>query len=423
MELLDRLNKYYPKKIDLSLERIESLLEKLGHPQKNLPPVIHVAGTNGKGSVLAFIRAIAEAAGLKVHVYTSPHLVKFNERIRIAGEVVSDDTVHSLLNECEVANARCPITFFELTTAMGFLAFSRTPADLVLLETGLGGRLDATNVLSQPALTALTPISLDHTEFLGEDITDIAAEKVAIMRRGVTSVLASQLPEVSELVTNAALKNYIPCQFQGKDWDYQINNGEFRIKTKVRNSIFPRPILVGDHQLQNAAQAVACVDALDKFTFTKNQIQIGLLNAQWPGRLQRLAVGPLFEYLASEWELWIDGGHNGAAGSVLAKQAQIWDDKPLFVILGMIKTKNPSDFVASLGPYLGGIMTVEIVGQESTFNSQELASLISGKGLRATPAPSIEAAIRRILTLSGEPARVLICGSLYLAGQVLKDHN
>ena len=423
LEISDRLNKYYPKKIDLSLGRIERLLEKLGHPQTNLPPVIHVAGTNGKGSVLAFIRAITEAAGLKVHVYTSPHLVKFNERIRVAGEVVSDVTLLSLLNECEAVNAGLPITFFELTTAMGFLAFARTPADLVLLETGLGGRLDATNVLCQPALTALTPISIDHVEFLGESITHIAEEKVAIMRSGVTSVVANQLPKVSEVITNAASTNCIPCQFQGKDWDYQFNNGEFNIKTKVRNSIFSRPILTGDHQLQNAAQAVACLDALEKFTFSKNQIEIGLLNTQWPGRLQRLTVGPLFEHLPSGWELWIDGGHNAAAGSILAKQAQTWGDKPLFAILGMIKTKSPGAFVASLRPYLKGIMTVEIAGQESTISSEELTSLLNENGLRATPASSIGVAIRKFLTLSREPARVLICGSLYLAGQVLRDHN
>ena len=306
---------------------------------------------------------------------------------------------------------------------MGFLAFSRTPADIVLLETGLGGRLDATNVISQPAVTALTPISIDHVEFLGERITKIAEEKVAIMRRGIPSVVATQLPEVNQIIRSVASNMGVPCQFQQEDWDFNTQNKQWRVKTRIRNTCYSLPKLSGDHQLQNAAQAVACLDVFQEFSFSDNDVEFGLLNAHWPGRLQRLTFGPLIERLAPGWELWIDGGHNAAAGSILAKQARIWCDKPLFVILGMIKTKNPAAFVAPLCPYLAGIMTVEIKVEESTINAGELSLLVNEKGLRAIPMPSIEAAIEKFMLLSLSPARVLICGSLYLAGEVLNKHS
>ena len=422
-DLVQRLNRLYPKKIDLSLGRIERLLKNLGNPHEHLPPVIHVAGTNGKGSLISFMRAISEAAGLKVHVYTSPHLVQFNERIRIAGDIISNDKLISLLNECELVNEGHPITFFELTTAIAFLAFSRTPADLVLLETGLGGRLDATNVLTRPAVTALTPISVDHVEFLGSHVTNIAAEKAAIMRKGVISVIANQERKVNQVIAAIASNVGALCQFQGQDWDFGIPEDKFNIQTSSRNSYYSLPNLQGAHQLQNAAQAITCLDALKKVTFSHKHVEFGLLNAKWPGRLQQLNIGPLMESLSAGWEIWVDGGHNAAAGTILAQQARIWSDRPLFAILGMIKTKNPGAFIAPLCPYLAEIMTVEIEAEESTIKAGELALLVNEKGLRATPMPSIRAAIEKLMVLSLSPARVLICGSLYLAGQVLDKHN
>ena len=421
--LVQRLNRLYPKKIDLSLGRIERLLKNLDNPHEHLPPVIHVAGTNGKGSLISFMRAISEAAGLKVHVYTSPHLVQFNERIRIAGDIISNDKLIALLEECELVNEGRPITFFELTTAIAFLAFSRTSADLVLLETGLGGRLDATNVLTLPAVTALTPISVDHVEFLGSHITTIAAEKAAIMRRGVTSVIANQEPEVNQVIAAIASNVGALCQFQGQDWDFGIPEDKFKIQTGSRNSYYSLPNLQGTHQLQNAAQAITCLDALKYVTFSHQHVEFGLQNAKWPGRLQQIKFGPLIECLNTGWEIWIDGGHNSAAGTILAEQARFWKDRPLFAILGMIKTKNPGAFVAPLCPYLAGIMTVEIEAEESTIKAGELALLVSEKGLRATPMPSIKVAIEKLMMLSLRPARILICGSLYLAGQVLDKHN
>ena len=422
-DLVQRLNRLYPKKIDLSLGRIERLLKNLGNPHEHLPPVIHVAGTNGKGSLIAFMRAISEAAGLKVHVYTSPHLVQFNERIRIAGDIISNDLLISILDECELVNEGNSITYFELTTAIAFLAFSRTPADLVLLETGLGGRLDATNVLTRPAVTALTPISVDHVEFLGSDITAIAAEKAAIMRKGVTSVIANQEPEVNQVIATIASNVGAFCQFQGQEWHFEPREKKFNIQTGCRKSCFSLPNLQGVHQLQNSAQAITCLDALSGFTFTRKHVEFGLLNAKWPGRLQQLNIGPLMANLSAGWEIWVDGGHNAAAGTILAQQARIWSDRPLFAILGMIKSKNPGAFIAPLCPYLVEIMTVEIEAEESAIKAGELALLVNVKGLKATPMPSIKAAIEKLMMLSLSPARVLICGSLYLAGQVLDKHN
>ena len=421
-DLVQRLNQLYPKKIDLTLGRIELLLKNLGNPHERLPPVIHVAGTNGKGSIIAFMRAIAEAAGLKVHVYTSPHLVKFNERIRIAGEVVSNEMLLTLLDECEKVNQGHPITFFELTTAIAFLIFSRIPGDLVLLETGLGGRLDATNVLTRPEVTALTPISLDHVEFLGSDITKIAAEKAAIMRPGITSVVAHQMAEVNHIISDTASNVNALCQFQGQDWDFKALEDKLNVRTSRRNSEFSFPCLQGIHQHQNAAQAIACLDAIKKFQFSNFHVEFGLLNAKWLGRLQQLRVGPIVECLKPGWEIWVDGGHNAAAGKILADQAGVWNDRPLFLIFGMIKTKNPEAFIAPLCQYISGVVTVEIEGETSTIKAEKLASLVNKKGISAIPMPSIKEGMKKLMTLSHTPARVLICGSLYLAGQVL-DRN
>ena len=422
VNLAQRINRLHPKKIDLSLGRINRLLEILGHPQETLPPVIHVAGTNGKGSVIAFMRAIAEAAGLKVHVYTSPHLVKFNERIRVAGDIISNDALLSVLNECERVNEGHPITFFEITTAMAFLAFSRTPADLVLLETGLGGRFDATNVLSRPAVTTLTPISFDHVEFLGCQVTKIAAEKAAIMRKNVVLVIAAQVPEVKYTITKIASNRHVPCQYQGLDWYYEVQEDHFNVQTIFRNADFSLPNLRGAHQLQNATQAITCLDATGIFAFSDQDVEFGVLNADWPGRLQHLSSGTLAEDLPLGWELWIDGGHNAAAGNMLARQARLWDDRPLFAIIGMIKTKDPSAFVEPLAPYLAGIATVGIEGEVATISADDLAFMVKETGLNTVSMPSVRSAVGSLISMSKSPARVLICGSLYLVGQIFREN-
>jgi len=423
LHLIQRLNRYHPKKIDLSLGRIQRLLGRLDHPEKSLPPVIHVAGTNGKGSVIAFMRAIAEAAGLKVHVYTSPHLIIFNERIRIAGDLISNDSLFSLLNQCEMANKGNPISFFEITTAMAFLAFSQTPADLVLLETGLGGRLDATNVLSQPALTALTPISIDHVGFLGDNIYGIAAEKAAIMRKGITSIVATQTPEAKKMISATAAAINAPCQFQCLDWDFEVNEGFFSIQTRYRNSKIPLPNLQGVFQLQNAAQAITCLDAMPHLSFSYEDIVSGILNVDWPGRLQHLTCGPLVEHLPRGWELWIDGGHNAGAATTLALQASIWKDKPLYAIIGMIKSKDPASFILPLAPHLKVIFAVSIKGEDASLSANKLAKMLRENGLECQPQPSIDVAITNLINKSKVPARILICGSLYLAGRVLLENH
>ena len=420
--LVQRLNRYHPKKIDLSLGRIQRLLGNLGHPEKTLPPVIHVAGTNGKGSVIAFMRAIAEAAGLKVHAYTSPHLIRFNERIRIAGDLISNDSLLSVLNECEMANEGDPISFFEITTAMAFLGFSRTPADLVLLETGLGGRLDATNVLSKPAVTALTPISVDHVGFLGDQISGIAAEKAAIMREGITSIVATQPAEAEDMIATTAANVNARCQFQCLDWDFEAHEGFFSIQTRYRNSEIPLPKLQGAFQLQNAAQAITCLDAVAGYSFSYEDIQSGIQNVDWPGRLQHLNYGPLVEHLPREWELWVDGGHNAGAGMTLAIQASIWSDKPLYAIIGMIKTKDPAAFIMPLAPHLEGILAVSIKGEDASLSADALTTMLRENGLEIQPMLSVEEAITNLITKSNSPARILICGSLYLAGKVLLEN-
>ena len=309
ISLEKKLQQLHPKKIDLSLERINKLLYKLGNPQKKIKNVIHVAGTNGKGSVLAFLRALLKASGFSVNTYTSPHLIDFNERINLNGKNISNKSLEILLEECKKKNKEKPITFFEITTAVAFLAFEKKPADFTILETGLGGRLDATNVIKRPAVTALTPISVDHVEFLGSNITKIAMEKSAIMRKGVPTVISDQSPDVNQVIATTASNIEAICQYQGEDWDFRVLESKFNIKTSGRNSCFSLPNIKGPHQLQNAAQAVTCLDNLKKTTFSHHHIEFGLRNAEWPGRLQQLKIGPLVECLAKGWEIWIDGGH------------------------------------------------------------------------------------------------------------------
>ncbi|MCX7353611.1 MAG: bifunctional folylpolyglutamate synthase/dihydrofolate synthase [Alphaproteobacteria bacterium] len=420
--LLERLSRLHPKIIDLSLERIERLLARLGHPERNLPPVVHVAGTNGKGSTVAYLRAIAEVAGLRAHAYTSPHLVRFHERIRLAGALIGEDALSALLDECERANGDAPITFFEVTTAAAFLAFSRTTADLLLLEVGLGGRLDATNVIAAPALSIITPISIDHVQFLGETLSEIAGEKAGILKPGVPCVMGPQPPEAVAAIEKRAKEIGAPLLRHGVEWHVDVTGNGFVYRGKARRIDLPHPVLPGVHQIANAGMAVAAVDALAaRFAIGEDAIRAGLQTAEWPARLQRLVRGPLIELLPTGWELWLDGGHNPAAGEALAETARGWRDRPLHLVVGMINTKDLAGFLRPLAPHAASLTALTIPGNRAAVKPEEIAAAGQALGLASGIAPDAGAALTHIAT--GAPARVLICGSLYLAGKVLETSD
>ena len=421
--LIDRLNRRHPKVIDLSLDRIQLLLDRLDHPERKLPPAVHVAGTNGKGSVIAFLRAFAEAAGLKVHVYTSPHLIRFNERIRIAGNLITDHRLLELLEECEAAAGDDPITFFEITTAIAYLAFSRTSADLALIETGLGGRLDATNVLDAPAVTALTPISLDHQGYLGNKLSGIAGEKAAIMRPGVPCIVARQPDEAMPVIREKADEIGAELLVSGQDWSVERERARMAVRTSSKLRDLPVPILAGDHQIDNAAQAIACLDSLGGVPVSDAAITKGLDGADWPGRLQRLTKGPLLDELPPGWEIWVDGGHNAAAGLALARQAARWKDRPLALMVGMLKSKDPRAFLEPLAPHAQLALTVKIPGEDGAWSAEDLARRATAAGMTAFESGGPHPAVQGIPSRLDRPGRILICGSLYLAGEVLKTHT
>lgn len=413
------MQKLHPRSIDLSLGRIERLLERLDQPERKLPRVVHVAGTNGKGSVIAFLRAILEARGLQVHVYTSPHLVRFSERIVVAGEEIGEAALVSLLEECEAANGDDPITFFEITTAAAFLAFSRAAADVTLLETGLGGRLDATNVIDDPLLTVLTPISLDHQAFLGDTLEQIAGEKAGILKPGVPCVVAGQLPGAARVIRERAEAVGAPLAWEGTDWSILLNAEGMIFGDGERNIRYPAPGLRGAHQVTNAGVAVASVHRLAGLRIDDSAIGIGLQQASWPARLQCLDGGRLSMLVPRDWELWLDGGHNPAAGEALAVHVRNWRDRPLYLIFGGLKNKDAEGILSPLAPYASRLMTVTIPGQESSLAAEESALVGMAVGLVSEPAGSVEDALTRLAGHSDGPARVLICGSLYLAGAVL----
>jgi dihydrofolate synthase/folylpolyglutamate synthase len=423
MDLVHRLGQHHPKTIDLSLDRIKRLLSALGNPEENLPPVIHIAGTNGKGSSLAFMRAIAEAAGLKVHAYTSPHLVHFNERIRIKGKIISDLNMLGLIDEVEALNGNAPITFFEITTAIALLAFSRSPADLTLLETGLGGRLDATNVVTRPAVTALTPISHDHAGFLGNDLGSIAREKAAIMKPRVTCLISKQRPVVLDVIRETANNVEAPLSIEGEDW-WVTKNGDRLIVTSPEGELeLPLPELVGPHQLQNAGLAIMALAALGKNKITANTIAKGMKSVEWPARMQKIIQGPLTTSLPNDWELWLDGGHNPAAGEALALTLRTFMDRPTHLITGLLNTKEPVGFLKPLQKYTKTLNAVTIPSQDASFPAEKISEIASKIGFNARSAASVSDAITQIVTEETSPSRILICGSLYLAGIILKENK
>ncbi len=412
----------HPKVIDLSLERIERLLERLGNPQARLAPVVHVAGTNGKGSVIAFLRAMLEAAGYRTHVYISPHLVRFNERIRLAGELISEDALSAVLEECEEVNAGHPITFFEITTAAAMVAFSRTPADIVLLETGLGGRLDATTVIERPLLSVLTPVSVDHQQFLGDTIEEIAGEKAGILKPGVACVTTAQSPGAARVIAAHAEYLGVALYRQGRDWAVRGTRDGLRFEASGRILSLPRPVLAGTHQVRNAGQAAACCGLLTGFEVPDAALARGLETARWPGRLHRLVSGPLVDMVPGDWELWIDGGHNPAAARTLAAQAWRWRGRPLYLVFGMLNSKDPHLFLGALSGRVTGLRAVAIPGEANSIGAEELAAAATAAGIAAAPAPGVEEALAAITASESGPARVLICGSLYLIGTVLADN-
>jgi dihydrofolate synthase/folylpolyglutamate synthase len=420
--VLERLGWLHPKLIDLSLGRVERLLAALGNPQDALPPVVHVAGTKGKGSTVATMRACLEAAGYRVHAYISPHLVRFHERIRIAGALIDEERLVALLEECERANRDAPITFFEITTAAAFLAFARTPADIVLLEVGLGGRLDATNVVRRPAVTAITPVSLDHQAFLGDTVAAIAGEKAGILKPGVTAVIAPQSGEAVAVIEARAAAVSAPLYRAQREWRCEIAGKGIRFEGERWRLDLPLPSLIGAHQVINAGTAVASLERLSGFDIPAEAIAQGLRHIDWPARLQLLRRGPLVEAVPPDWELWLDGGHNPAAGDVLGDVAAGWRDRPLYLVVGMMNTKDTAGFIAPLAKYARALWAVTIPGEKNALPAEAIAAAAASIGLPAQTADSVLAAIRDGPVHDGN-GRVLICGSLYFAGKVLAENG
>ncbi|MGZ3370050.1 MAG: bifunctional folylpolyglutamate synthase/dihydrofolate synthase [Caulobacteraceae bacterium] len=418
---LERLRGLHPKKIDLSLDRIQALLEALGRPQDRLPPVIHVAGTNGKGSTSAFLRAVTEAAGLKVHVLTSPHLVRFVERVRLGGTLITDEAFAGILERVEAANAGREITFFEIVTAAAFVAFAEAPADLLILEVGLGGRYDATNVIARPAVSVITPVDYDHKEFLGEDLGGIAGEKAGIIKLGRPVVSARQA-EVAEAVIEAEARRLdAPLMLMGRDFDAWSERGRLMFQDQQRLLDLPMPSLFGPHQVDNAGLAVAAALAPNDVRITDAALGKGVASAEWPARMQRLTSGPFGELARDrDADLWLDGGHNPhgarAVAEALADLAR--DGRPVALVAGTLSNKDAVGFFSAfkgLNPrvYATGFDAEAAATAEATMDAARAA------GLEAEPVGYPLEAVQRALDVQGAPPHVLICGSLYLAGEVL----
>ena len=419
--VLERLTSLHPKLIDLSLGRIERLLGALGNPETRLPPAIHVAGTNGKGSTIAFMRAAAEAAGLSAHVYTSPHLVRFHERIRVAGAPVAEADLSAILEECEDANGGAPVTFFEITTAAAFLAFSRRLADLLLLETGLGGRLDATNVLEKPDLAVITPVSIDHTGFLGETLADIAFEKAGILKPGVPCILAPQEPDARRVIERQAARTASPLEAAGADWEAEARPDGMVFRDRRESLRLPPPALIGPHQVVNAGTAIAALRRWRPETFGRDALAAGLSSAAWPGRFQRLAGGALAAIAGDGCELWVDGGHNPAAGRALAGAvAGLGDRRPTALVCAMQANKDAEGFLRPLAAVAERAVATALPGAAGGLAPDRLAAAAGAAGIAAETAPTLEDAVGRAARGAGR-RRVVLCGSLYLAGAALAE--
>ena len=429
--IVTRLTALHPKRIDLSLGRIERLLAALGHPERQLAPVIHVAGTNGKGSTIAFLRAILEAAGYRVHAYTSPHLVRFNERFRLAadgeGKLVSDAELSAALEECERANGGEPITVFEITTAAGLLLFARHPADVLLLEVGLGGRLDATNVIAHPLATVVTPISIDHMDFLGDTIEKIAAEKAGILKRGVPAIVAAQPRDALKVVERQAAKIGAPIKIAGEDWTATEERGRLVYQDEAGLIDLPAPRLYGRHQFENAGLAISTLRAIPRFKIAPAAYEAGMVKADWPARLHRLTHGALIDLAPPGGEVWLDGGHNPDGGRAVAAALADLEERvsrPLVLIVGMLTSKDCAGFLRNFTGLARRLIAVPVAGSESAMATEAVADAARAIGLPATSRDNLVEAfeVARKLDLD-PPPRILITGSLYLAGDVLRENG
>jgi dihydrofolate synthase/folylpolyglutamate synthase len=426
-ELIARLSALHPKRVDLDLERMHRLLARLGHPERKLPPVIHVAGTNGKGSTIAYLRAILEAAGLRVHAYTSPYLVRVNECFRLGraggGVFVDDDELRAALEHCEQANAGAPITIFEIETAAAFSLFAQHPADVVLLEVGLGGRLDATNVIDAALASVIAPVSMDHSEFLGETLTAIAGEKAGIIKREVAVICAEQPPEAMAAIEAQARRLRAPLHSAGEVWHVNVERGRLVYQDDRGLMDLAAPKLFGRHQFDNAGLAIATLRAQNAFRIEPAAFEAGIVNAEWPARMQRLASGRLAEQGPKGCEIWLDGGHNAEGGRVAAAALGDLEERvsrPLVVIVGMMANKDASAFLANFAGLTRHIIAVRIPDRGNAMPPDRLADAARALGMRVEISDSVEAALHSLARLAYEvPPRILITGSLYLAGHVL----
>ena len=416
--ILQRMMTLHPKIIDLTLDRVHRLLAALGHPERHLPPVIHIAGTNGKGSTQAMIRAGMEAAGKRVHAYTSPHLARFHERIRLGGDLISEPALTALLDECVAANGGEEITFFEITTCAAFAAFARTPADYTLLEVGLGGRLDATNVVDRPALCILTPISLDHESYLGDTVAAIAGEKAGILKRGVPVVVGPQTDEALAVIEDRAAQLGCPLIVHGQHWHVTEERGRMIYQDETGLLDLPLPNLPGPHQIQNAGAAIA---ALRHLGFDAPACEAAVSQAIWPARMQRLRHGPRVEQ-AGRAELWLDGGHNPAGGMAVAATLARMPARPTHLICGMLNTKDVTGYLAPLAPHVASLRAISIPGEANTLTADATCAAALSVGMKAGTADNVSAALAEIVA-EDPAARVLICGSLYLAGNILRENG
>ena len=430
-ELIARLSALHPQRIDLDLERMHRLLERLDHPERKLAPVIHVAGTNGKGSTIAYLRAILEAASLRVHVYTSPYLVRINECYRLGhvggGVLVGDDELRAALQHCERANAGEPITIFEIETAAAFCLFAQHSADVVLLEVGLGGRLDATNVIDQPLASVIAPVSMDHTEFLGPTLTAIAGEKAGIIKRDVPVICAEQAPEAIAVIEASARRLHAPLHRAGQEWHVGVERGRLVYQDDRGLMDLAAPKLFGRHQFDNAGLAIATLRALDVFRIEPSAFEAGIVNAEWPARMQRLSSGALVDMGPPGCDIWLDGGHNAEGGRVAAAALGDLEERvsrPLVIIAGMMANKDAHGFLANFAGLTRHIIAVQIPDREGAMPPDRLADAARQLGMRVETAGGVEAGLRALTRLAYEvPPRILITGSLYLAGHVLSANG
>lgn len=423
--ILARLLTLHPKRIDLSLDRMWHVLDALGHPERNLPPIIHVAGTNGKGSTIAFMRAMLEAAGARAHVYTSPNLVRMNERFRLGrpggGVLVSDDDLIAALETCERANGNAPITVFEIETAAAFLLFSRHPADVLLLEVGLGGRLDATNVIPDPLASVITPVSIDHIDFLGDTLEKIAGEKAAILRPQTPAVIARQTEGPLSVIVRQAEEIGAELLVCGQDWVASEERGRLVYQDQQGLLDLPAPRLFGRHQIDNAGTAIAALRAAG-FKLPATAYDQGLVRAEWPARMQRLTAGHLLALAPPGSEVWLDGGHNPDGGRIIAAALADLEERvsrPLVLVVGMLASKDREGFLQNFTGLTRRLVAVPI-GQDKAVPAEALAQTARAIGIAADTAPSVAAALAHIAAFDLDPPpRILMTGSLYLAGEVL----